>query len=80
MCQMTTVPKIHRENCITWLKPCIVHCLVCWRTRVWLDIGVIGYEIFTMLMVMAIATTLMTTPMLALCVRGRRGAAAMPAG
>lgn len=48
--------------------------------KVGLDIGVIGYEIFTMLMVMAIATTLMTTPMLALCVRGRRGAAAMPAG
>ena len=32
--------------------------------KVGLDAGVIGFEIFTMLMVMAIVTTLMTTPML----------------
>jgi Kef-type K+ transport system membrane component KefB len=32
--------------------------------KVGLDIGVIGVEIFTMLMVMAIVTTLMTTPLL----------------
>jgi len=38
--------------------------------KVGLDAGVIGFEIFTMLMVMAIVTTLMTTPMLALFLRG----------
>ncbi|MEO7063115.1 MAG: cation:proton antiporter [Dokdonella sp.] len=38
--------------------------------KVGLDAGVIGYELFTMLMVMAIVTTLMTTPMLSLCLRG----------
>jgi hypothetical protein len=32
--------------------------------KVGLDIGVIGPEIFTMLMVMAVLTTLMTTPLL----------------
>jgi Kef-type K+ transport system membrane component KefB len=32
--------------------------------KVGLDIGVIGQEIFTMLMVMAVGTTLMTTPMM----------------
>ena len=37
--------------------------------KVGLDAGVIGYELFTMLMIMAIATTLMTTPMLSLCLR-----------
>ena len=37
--------------------------------KVGLDAGVIGFEIFTMLMVMAIVTTLMTTPMLALFLR-----------
>jgi Kef-type K+ transport system membrane component KefB len=34
--------------------------------KVGLDAGAIGFEIFTMLMVMAIVTTLMTTPMLTL--------------
>jgi Kef-type K+ transport system membrane component KefB len=34
--------------------------------KVGLDIGVIGNELFTMLMVMAIATTLMTGPLLSL--------------
>ena len=38
--------------------------------KVGLDIGVIGSEIFTMLMVMAIVTTLMTTPMLIAFTRG----------
>ena len=37
--------------------------------KVGLDAGVIGFEIFTMLMVMAIVTTLMTTPMLTLFMR-----------
>ena len=45
--------------------------------KVGLDAGVIGYEIFTMLMVMAIATTLMTTPLLGLCLRGARARASM---
>lgn len=40
--------------------------------KVGLDAGVIGYDIFTMLMVMAIATTLMTTPLLDLFLRGAR--------
>jgi Kef-type K+ transport system membrane component KefB len=39
--------------------------------KVGLDAGVIGFEIFTMLMVMAIVTTLMTTPMLTYFMRGR---------
>lgn len=39
--------------------------------KVGLDIGVIGPEIFTMLMVMAIGTTLMTTPLL-IAFSGRR--------
>ena len=43
--------------------------------KIGLDAGVIGFEIFTMLMIMAIVTTLMTTPMLSLFV-GR----AAPAG
>ena len=43
--------------------------------KVGLDAGVIGYELFTMLMVMAIVTTLMTTPMLNLCLRGARSTA-----
>ncbi|NCT66511.1 MAG: cation:proton antiporter [Rhodanobacteraceae bacterium] len=42
--------------------------------KVGLDAGVIGAEIFTMLMVMAIATTLMTTPLLDLGLRRRREA------
>lgn len=46
--------------------------------KVGLDAGVIGFEIFTMLMIMAIVTTLMTTPMLTLFMR--RGDAAAPAG
>ncbi|MGH8174391.1 MAG: cation:proton antiporter, partial [Rhodanobacteraceae bacterium] len=37
--------------------------------KVGLDAGVIGFEIFTMLMVMAIVTTLMTSPMLSLFTR-----------
>lgn len=40
--------------------------------KIGLDAGVIGTEIFTMLMIMAILTTLMTTPMLDLCLRGTR--------
>ena len=43
--------------------------------KIGLDAGVIGFEIFTMLMVMAIVTTLMTTPMLMAFVR--RGGGAM---
>jgi Kef-type K+ transport system membrane component KefB len=43
--------------------------------KIGLDAGVIGLEIFTMLMIMAIATTLMTTPMLALFLRGAPNAA-----
>ncbi|HKE47343.1 MAG TPA: cation:proton antiporter [Rhodanobacteraceae bacterium] len=43
--------------------------------KVGLDAGVIGFEIFTMLMVMAIVTTLMTTPMLMRFVRGTPAAA-----
>ncbi|HKS53886.1 MAG TPA: cation:proton antiporter [Steroidobacteraceae bacterium] len=39
--------------------------------KVGLDIGVIGNDLFTMLMVMAIVTTLMTGPLLTLCV-GKR--------
>lgn len=38
--------------------------------KIGLDAGVIGPEMFTMLLVMAIVTTLMTTPMLRLCLRG----------
>jgi Kef-type K+ transport system membrane component KefB len=38
--------------------------------KVGLDIGVIGPEIFTMLMVMAILTTLMTSPLLIAFTRG----------
>ena len=37
--------------------------------KIGLDAGVIGFEIFTMLMIMAIVTTLMTTPMLTLFMR-----------
>ncbi len=40
--------------------------------KVGLDIGVIDGEIFTMLMVMAVLTTLMTTPMLIAFTRGTR--------
>jgi Kef-type K+ transport system membrane component KefB len=38
--------------------------------KVGLDAGVIGFEIFTMLMVMAIVTTLMASPVLTLFLRG----------
>ena len=38
--------------------------------KVGLDIGGIGTEVFTMLMVMAIVTNLMTTPMLIAFTRG----------
>jgi Kef-type K+ transport system membrane component KefB len=44
--------------------------------KVGLDAGVIGPAVFTMLVVMTIATTLMTSPMLALCQRGMRADAA----
>ncbi len=40
--------------------------------KIGLDAGVIGNKLFTMLMIMAILTTLMTTPMLNLCLRGTR--------
>jgi Kef-type K+ transport system membrane component KefB len=43
--------------------------------KVGLDIGVIGNDLFTMLMVMAIVTTLMTGPLLTLCA-GRHPAVA----
>ncbi len=43
--------------------------------KVGLDIGVIGKDLFTMLMVMAIVTTLMTGPLLTLCT-GRKSAVA----
>jgi Kef-type K+ transport system membrane component KefB len=43
--------------------------------KVGLDIGVIGKDLFTMLMVMAIVTTLMAGPLLTLCA-GRKSAAA----
>jgi Kef-type K+ transport system membrane component KefB len=42
--------------------------------KIGLDAGVIGFEVFTMLMVMAIVTTLMTTPMLMAFVRRGRSA------
>jgi len=45
--------------------------------KIGLDAGVIGFEIFTMLMVMAIVTTLMTTPMLTFFVRGTAAEAAV---
>ena len=45
--------------------------------KVGLDAGVIGFEVFTMLMIMAIVTTLMTTPMLTLFLRREPGAAAV---
>jgi Kef-type K+ transport system membrane component KefB len=44
--------------------------------KVGLDAGVIGFEIFTMLMVMAIVTTLMTSPALTFFLRGTSSAAA----
>jgi Kef-type K+ transport system membrane component KefB len=47
--------------------------------KVGLDAGVIGFEIFTMLMVMAIVTTLMASPMLTLFLRGTPSAAAAEA-
>jgi len=46
--------------------------------KIGLDAGVIGLEIFTMLMIMAIVTTLMTTPTVALFMR--RGAPVPAAG
>jgi Kef-type K+ transport system membrane component KefB len=45
--------------------------------KIGLDAGVIGPEMFTMLLVMAIVTTLMTTPMLRLCLRGASAPAAV---
>jgi Kef-type K+ transport system membrane component KefB len=44
--------------------------------KVGLDAGVIGFEIFTMLMVMAIVTTLMTSPALTFFLRGTSSATA----
>lgn len=46
--------------------------------RVGLDVGVIGQEAFTLLLVMAVATTMMTGPLLAFFTRARTGDA--PAG
>jgi Kef-type K+ transport system membrane component KefB len=43
--------------------------------KVGLDIGVIGKEMFTMLLVMALLTTVMTSPLLTLFQRGARDAA-----
>jgi Kef-type K+ transport system membrane component KefB len=43
--------------------------------KVGLDIGVIGREVFTMLLVMAILTTVMTSPLLSLFSRGKSAAA-----
>jgi len=40
--------------------------------KVGLDAGVIGQEAFTLLLVMAILTTVMTGPLLALCMGRRR--------
>jgi Kef-type K+ transport system membrane component KefB len=39
--------------------------------KVGLDIGVIGQEVFTMLLVMALVTTVMTSPLLTLFSRGK---------
>jgi Kef-type K+ transport system membrane component KefB len=39
--------------------------------KVGLDVGVIGKEIFTMLMLMAVITTLMTSPLISLLMRGQ---------
>ncbi len=47
--------------------------------KVGLDIGVIGNEIFTMLMVMAVVTTLMTTPLLIAFAGNRHAHAALAA-
>jgi Kef-type K+ transport system membrane component KefB len=47
--------------------------------QVGLDAGVIGNAVFTLLLVMAIATTLMATPLMRLCRRGTQGAAPVPA-
>jgi len=44
--------------------------------KIGLDIGVIGREIFTMLMIMAVITTLMTSPLLGWLLRGRAAALA----
>ena len=38
--------------------------------KIGLDVGLVGRELFTMLFGMAIVTTMMTSPMLALCMRG----------
>jgi Kef-type K+ transport system membrane component KefB len=40
--------------------------------KIGLDAGLVGRELFTMLFGMAIITTMMTSPMLALCMRGAR--------
>ena len=68
-----------------WRDACVVGTLMNARglmelivMKVGLDAGVIGPEMFTMLMLMAIATTLMTTPMLAALMRLRRESALDP--
>ena len=48
--------------------------------QVGLDAGVIGNAMFTLLLVMGIATTLMATPLMRLCLRGVQGAERVPAG
>ncbi len=42
--------------------------------KVGLDIGVIGQQMFTMLLVMALVTTVMTSPLLTLFTRNSRSA------
>ena len=44
--------------------------------KIGLDAGLVGRELFTMLFAMAIVTTMMASPMLALCMRGARVRAA----
>ena len=46
--------------------------------KIGLDAGLIGREMFTMLLLMALVTTAMTTPMISLFA-GRRSGAALPA-
>jgi Kef-type K+ transport system membrane component KefB len=71
-----------RISGIGWRDACAVGALMNARglmelivMKVGLDAGVIGPEIFTMLMVMAITTTLMTSPMLGVLMRDKRAPA-----
>ncbi|MFI4970254.1 MAG: cation:proton antiporter [Lysobacterales bacterium] len=64
---------------LAWRDCCAVSALMNARgmmelivLKVGLDAGVIGAEIFTLLVVMTIVTTLMTSPALKLCLRGDR--------